>query len=323
MYSKRCVWATFVAFLAFCCAPVFAQSYPVKPVRLVVSFAAGGPTDVVARTVAEKLSSVWNHSVLVDNRPGAGGTIGSALLAKAPPDGYTLNLAASSHAYNDALIGNLPYDPIKDFTPISLVVTYSNILLTHPSVPVNSLNDLVAYAKANPGKLSFASAGSGTGAHLAAELFRRAAGIDIVIVHFKGAAPATTDLLSGQLHAMFNNPLSAMPLIRSGKARALAITSLQRSSAITNVPTVAESGYPGFKTDTWFGMLGPAGLPRDIVHKVARDVAGALAMPDVRQRLAAQGLEPTSSTPEQLAELLRSDHDMYGSLIRDAKIKMN
>jgi tripartite-type tricarboxylate transporter receptor subunit TctC len=315
------LWA-FLAIALFA-APAVAQSWPAKPVRLIVSFAAGGPTDVVARSLADKLGSMWGQSVIVDNRPGAGGTIGSALIAKAPADGYTLNLAASSHAYNDALLGNLPYDPVKDFTPITLVVTYSNVLLVHPSVPAKNLRELVAYAKSNAGKLSFASSGSGTGAHLAAELFRRAAGIDILIVHYKGAAPATTDLIGGQLHAMFNNPLSAMPLVKSGKLQALATTGEKRAVSMPDVPTVAESGYAGFKTDTWFGMIGPARLPRDIVAKVAKDTAAVIAMPDVRQSLLAQGLEPASSTPEQLAELLRADHDLYGQLIREAKIKAN
>ncbi len=300
-----------------------AQGYPAKPVKLIVSFAAGGPTDVVARLVGEKLAGLWGQAVIVENRPGAGGSIGSALVAKSPPDGYTLNLAANSHAYNDALIGNLPYDVIKDFTPISQVVSFSNILLVHPSVSAQNLGELVAFAKANPGKLAFASSGSATGSHMAAELFRRVAGIDILIVHFKGAAPATTDLLAGQLQAMFNNPVSSIPHVKSGKLRALANTGATRATPLPSVPTVAESGYPGFKTDTWFGLMGPAGLAKEIVTKLNGDIAAVLAIDDLRQRLLLQGLEPTTSTPEQMGEAMRAENKSYGALIRDANIKMN
>ncbi len=323
MLFKKLAQALAGAGLATGSLALWAQSYPTKPVKLVVSFAAGGPTDVVARMVGEKLAGVWGQTVIVENRPGAGGTIGSALVAKSPADGYTLNLAANSHAYNDALIGNLPYDVIKDFTPISQVVSFSNILLVHPSVSAQNLGELVTFAKANPGKLAFASSGSATGSHIAAELFRRAAGIDILIVHFKGAAPATTDLLAGQLQAMFNNPVSSIPHVKGGKLRALANTGATRSTSLPSVPTVAESGYPGFKTDTWFGLMGPAGLPKEIVGKVNRDVATVLAIDDLRQRLVLQGLEPTVSTPEQMGEAMRAENKSYGTLIRDANIKMN
>lgn len=323
MVSRWWMWICAIVGVAMVPAAAPAQSYPSKPVRLLVSFAAGGPTDTVARLVGEKLAGIWGQSVVVENRPGAGGSIGSAILAKSPPDGYMLNMVANSHAYNDALIGNLPYDVLKDFTPICQVVSFSNILLVHPSVQVNSLGELVAFAKANPGKLAFASSGSGTGAHLAAELFRRAAGIDILIAHFKGAAPATNDLVAGQLHAMFNNPVSSIPLIKAGKLRAFAVTSLTRSSVLPDLPTLAESGYPGFKTDTWFGMMGPAGLPKDIIQRIATDVAAVLKMEDVRQRLLIQGLEPTFATPEQTAEIMQTENKKYGALIREAKIKSN
>jgi tripartite-type tricarboxylate transporter receptor subunit TctC len=206
---------------------------------------------------------------------------------------------------------------VKDFTPISLLVTYSNVLLTHFSVKAKNLKELVAFAKANPGMLSFATAGSGSGAHLAAELFKRAAGIDILIVHYKGAAPATNDLVGGHVKAMFNNPLSATPLVNDGKVRVLATTGLKRSPTMPDVPTVAESGYPGFKTDTWFGVIGPAGLHRDIVSKVSRDTGAIIAMDDVRKSLMKMGLEPASSTPEQLAQILREDNRTYGALIRE------
>jgi tripartite-type tricarboxylate transporter receptor subunit TctC len=300
-----------------------AQSYPTKPVRLVIPFAAGGPTDIVARLLGEKLAPIWGQPLVVDNRPGGGGTLGTALVAKAAPDGYTLVLAATSHVYNDLLIGNLPYDPIKDFTPVAMMVSFPSILVVHPEVPATDLRELVAYAKANPGKLSFGSAGIGTLSHLSAELFKRAANIDLLVIHYKGAAPATTDLLGARLHGMFNNPLSSLPFIKSGQVRALAVTGEHRSPSTPDVPTVAESGYPGFKSDNWFALLGQAAMPKEIVSKLAQDVAAVLDMPEVRRQFADRGLETTGSTPEQLAALMRSDQEKYAALFRDANIKAN
>jgi tripartite-type tricarboxylate transporter receptor subunit TctC len=300
-----------------------AQSYPAKPVRLVIPFAAGGPTDIVARLLGEKLTPIWGQPLVVDNRPGGGGTLGTSLVAKAAPDGYTLVLAATSHVYNDLLIGNLPYDPIKDFTPVAMMVSFASILVVHPEVPATDLRELVAYAKANPGKLSFGSAGIGTLSHLSAELFKRAANIDLLVIHYKGAAPATTDLLGARLHGMFNNPLSSLPFIKSGQVRALAATGEHRSPSTPDVPTVAESGYPGFKSDNWFALLGPAAMPKEIVSKLAQDVAAVLDMPEVRRQFADRGLETTGSTPEQLAALMRSDQEKYAALFRDANIKAN
>ena len=315
----RCLLA---ACIAFCSMAVAAQSYPAKPVRLVVSFAAGGPTDVVARMLGEKLGAIWGQPVVVDNRAGAGGTIGSALVAKAAPDGYTLNLAASAHVYNGFLFDNLPYDPIRDFTPIAKVSYYPLLLVSHPSFAAVRVEELVAYAKANPGKLTFGSAGAGTGSHLTAELFRRAAGIDVLIVHYKGAAPASTDLLAGRLQAMFDNPVSALPHVKEGRLRALATTGAKRSPSL-DLPTIAEAGYPKFESGVWFAFLGPAGLPADIVNRIATDVGALLATADVQQRLAALGLETSYSTPEQLAASMRSDSEKYGALLRGANIKAN
>jgi tripartite-type tricarboxylate transporter receptor subunit TctC len=302
---------------------VAAQSYPAKPVRLVIPFAAGGPTDIVARLLGEKLAPIWGQPLVVDNRPGGGGTLGTALVAKAAPDGYTLVLAATSHVYNDLLIGNLPYDPIKDFTPVAMMVSFPSILVVHPDVPATDLRGLVEYAKANPGKLSFGSAGIGTLSHLSAELFKRVANIDLLVIHYKGAAPATTDLLGARLHGMFNNPLSSLPLIKSGQVRALAATGEHRSPSTPEVPTVAESGYAGFKSDNWFALVGPAGMPKEIVGKLANDVAAVLDIPEVRRQFADRGLETTGSTPEQLAAVMRSDQEKYAALFRDANIKAN
>jgi tripartite-type tricarboxylate transporter receptor subunit TctC len=289
---------------------------------MVVSFAPGGPTDVVARLLGEKFQAAWGQPVVVDNRIGAGGTIGSALVAKAAPDGYTINLAASSHVYNSALFSNLPYDSIKDFTPIARVSYYPLMLITHPSLPVGSVGELVGYAKANPGKIAFGSAGGGTGSHLTAELFNRAAGIDTLIVHYKSAGAATNDLLGGRLQAMFDNPVSALPHVSSNKVRAIATTGPTPSPNL-KLPTVAAAGYPNFESGVWFAFIAPAGLPASIVSRFSNETSTALEMPDIRKALAGLGLEPAYSNSEQLAASMRYDLDKYSKLIREAGIKMN
>ena len=298
-----------------------AQSYPAKPVRIIVPFPPGGPADVIGRMFADKLQGLWGQPVVIDNRAGAAGNVGSEVTAKSAPDGYTILLCASSHVTNSALYAKLPYDPIRDFTPISQVAYYALMLVTHPSVPVASLRELVAYAKANPGKLSWASAGSGTPTHLTAELFRAASGIDFLHVPYKGAAPATNDLLGGQVQAMFNNPVSALPHVRSGQLRGLATTGAQRSPTAPDLPTVAELGYPGFEAGTWYALLGPVAMPKDIASKVAADANAVLRMADIRSRLAAQGVEPVGTTPEQLLAIMNADLEKWTKVIRAANIK--
>lgn len=298
-----------------------AQSFPQRPVRMIVPFAPGGPGDVIGRTLSDKLAPLWGQSVVVDNKPGAGGNLGSDLTAKAPADGYTILLAANSHVTNGALYDKLPYDPIRDFTPISMVAYYALVLVTNLDLPVRNLRELVDYARANPGKLSFGSAGTGTPTHLAAELFRGVAGIDLVHVPYKGAAPATTDLLGGQLQGMFNNPVSALPQVKAGKVRAIATTGLQRSLTTPDVPTVAESGYLGFEAGTWFAMLGPAGIPRDVVGRLSADLVRVLNLPEVRQRMAAQGVEAVPGTPEQLGATMRADLEKWTRVIRAGNIR--
>ena len=298
-----------------------AQSFPSKPVRIVVGFAAGGPADVLARIYADKLGAQWGQSVVVDNRAGAGGNLGSEIVAKAPPDGHTLVLAPSSHVTNGALYGKLPYDPIRDFTPISQVAYYSLVLAVHPSVPVSTLKELVTLAKAQPGKLTVASAGSGTPTHLAAELFRIAAGIDLQHVPYKGAAPATNDLLGGQVQMMFNNPVSAMPQVRAGKLRGIATTGLARAQIAPDLPTVAESGYPGFEAGTWYAFLGPTGIAPDVVAKLANDINAVTRLADVKSRFATMGVDAIGTTPEQLAAIMQSDQEKWSKVIRQANIK--
>ena len=289
--------------------------------RIIVGFAPGGPADVMARIYADKLGTLWGQSVVVDNRAGAGGNIGSEVTAKAPADGYTIVLAPSSHVTNGALYGKLPYDPIRDFTPISQVAYYSLILAVHPSVPATTLAELVALARAQPGKLSVASAGSGTPTHLAAELFRIAAGVDLLHVPYKGAAPATTDLVSGQANMMFNNPVSAMPQVRAGRLRGIATTGLTRAPIAPDLPTVAESGYPGFEAGTWYAFLGPAGLPGEVQARLAADIVAVTQTADVRTRFTVMGVDAIGTTPAQLAAIMQADLEKWARVIRAANIK--
>src|SRR6187399_2620660 len=244
----------------------FAQNYPSRPVRLVVPFPAGGPADALGRALADKLNKMWGQPVIVENRGGAGGNLGAEVVARAAPDGYTLLLNASSHVINASLYEKLPYDPIKDFTPVSEVASYMLVLVVHPSVSATSVKDFVAFAKAKPDGLSVANAGIGTPTHLAAVLFAQAAGVNLIHVPYRGAAPASTDLIAGQVPAMFNNPVNAVPQVRASTLRALAATGSKRLSLLPDLPTVAESGYPGFETRTWYGLFGPAGLRRSCAN---------------------------------------------------------
>lgn len=298
-----------------------AQSFPSKSVRLIVPFPPGGPADVLGRIYAEKLSAAWTQPVIVENRAGAAGNIGSDMTAKASPDGYTLLLIASSHVINSALYDKLPYDPIKDFTPLSQVAYYSLVLVAHPSVPAQSLTELVALAKAQPGKLALVSAGNGTPTHLTAELFRTAAQIDFLHVPYKGAAPATNDLLAGQGQLMFNNPVSALPHVTAGKLKAFAVTGTQRSALAPEIPTIAESGYPGFEAGTWYAFLAPAGLPPEIVKKLSTDIVAITKQDDLKARFEKMGIEALGSTPEQLSEVMQADFIKWSAVIRNANIK--
>jgi len=298
-----------------------AQSFPSKSVRLIVPFPPGGPADVLGRIYAEKLSAAWTQPVVVENRAGAAGNIGSDMTAKASPDGYTLLLIASSHVINSALYDKLPYDPIKDFTPLSQVAYYSLVLVAHPSVPAQSLTELVALAKAQPGKLALVSAGNGTPTHLTAELFRTAAQIDFLHVPYKGAAPATNDLLAGQGQLMFNNPVSALPHVTAGKLKAFAVTGTQRSALAPEIPTIAESGYPGFEAGTWYAFLAPAGLPPEIVKKLSTDIVAITKQDDLKARFEKMGIEALGSTPEQLSEVMQADFIKWSAVIRNANIK--
>ena len=320
---RLALFGLLIAITSFGATESRAQSFPSKSVRLIVPFPPGGPADVLGRVYAEKLSAAWSQPVIVENRAGAAGNIGSDMTAKAAPDGYTILLIASSHVINSALYDKLPYDPIKDFTPLSQVAYYSLVLVAHPSVPAQSVSELVALAKAQPGKLALVSAGNGTPTHLTAELFRTAAQIDFLHVPYKGAAPATNDLLAGQGQLMFNNPVSALPHVTAGKLKALAVTGTQRSALAPDIPTVAESGYPGFEAGTWYAFLAPAGLPPEISKKLSRDIVAITKQDDLKARFAKMGIEALGSTPEQLSEVMQADLVKWSAVIRNANIKLD
>ncbi len=298
-----------------------AQTFPSKQVRLIVPFPPGGPADVMGRIYADKLGTLWHQPVIVENRAGAAGNIGSELTAKAAPDGHTILLIASSHVINNALYDKLPYHPIRDFTPVSQVANYALVLVAHPSVPATTLKELVALAKAQPGRLALVSAGNGTPTHLTAELFRSVAGIDFLHVPYKGAAPATNDLLAGQGQLMFNNPVSALPHVKSGKLRALAVTGAARSAIAPEIPTVAESGYPGFEAGTWYAFLAPANLPRDVLAKLSKDIMAVTQMTDVRTRFAGMGVDAIGTSPEQLAGIMQAELEKWTKVIQAGNIK--
>lgn len=307
------------------CAAVQASAqgptYPAKPVRLVVPFAAGGATDIVGRAVAQKLTEAFGQTVLVDNRPGAGGNIGSELVARAAPDGYTLLVAGvGPNAINPSLYAKIPYDPIADFTPITLVATVHNLLVVHPSVPARTVQALVALAKARPGKLTQASSSNGSAGHLAGEMLKLMAGIDVLIVPYKGSAPALVDLMAGQADYMFDNMPACLPHVKAGKLRAVATINAKRTPVLPDLPTVAESGYPGFEAGSWFGVMGPAKLSPEVVARVSGAILKSLTAPDMRERLSSQGAEPVGGPPEQFAAHVRSEVAKWAKVIKAAGI---
>jgi len=301
----------------------WAQGYPNRPVRLVVPFSAGGPADALGRVLADQLNKMWAQPVIIENRGGAGGNLGAEAVARSAPDGYTLLLNASSHVINASLYEKLPYDPIKDFTPVSEVASYMLVLVVHPSVPATSVKEFVAFAKSRQDGLSVANAGLGTPTHLAAVLFAQAANVNLIHVPYRGAAPASTDLIAGQVPAMFNNPVNAVPQVRSNNLRALAATGSKRLSLLPDLPTIAESGYPGFETRTWYGLFGPAGMPADIVRKLHSDIERALHIPEVANNLIGQGWDITASPPERFSVVLQSEWDRWSAVVKRAGIRAN
>ena len=297
-------------------------AYPNRSIRIVLPWPAGGITDVIMRAVNIHLTEAFGQQLVIDNRPGAGGTLGVALAAKAPADGYTLVIGPVGNlAVNPHLFPNLPYDVMRDFTPITSLASFSNVLVVHPEVPAKSVNELIALAKAKPKSLSYGSPGVGSQAHLAGEFLRLQAGIDIVHIAYNGTAPALRDLLGGQIQFMFAQTSSALPQIQSGKLRALGVASPRRTPLMPELPTIAEGGLPGFEAVSWYALLAPAGTPREIVARIQAEVARVLQMPDVREKLAAQGAEPVGNTPEQLAAQIRTESARYADVVKRANIK--
>ena len=301
-----------------------ATAYPTKPIRLVVPFPPGGATDLIARAVAQKLGEAWGQSVVVDNRPGAGGNIGTELVAKAAPDGYTLEMGTvGTHAINASLYAKIPFDHVKDFAPVILVAGVPNVLEVNPSVPVNSVQELIAYAKANPGKLNFASSGAGTSIHLSGELFKVMAGVQMTHVPYKGSSPALQDLLGGQVQLMFDNLPPSLPQIKAGKLRALAVTSATRAPALPDVPTIAESGLPGFEASSWFGILAPAGTPPAIIAKINAEVAKWLASAEGKEKLASIGANAAGGSPEDFARHIQAETAKWAKVVKESGAKVD
>ena len=299
-----------------------AQAYPNKAVKIIVPFPPAGATDVVTRFLGQKLGEKWSQSVVIENRPGAGGSIGSDLVAKAPHDGYTLLMATSSTHSIGPSLSKLPYDPIKDFAPIIHVADVPNVLVVSPTLPVKDMKELIALAKSKPGQLNFASSGNGTIVHLNAELFKMIAGIDVQHIPYKGTALATPDLASGQIAMMFDSLASVMPNIRSGRAKPLAVNARGRAPLLPDVPTFAEAGMPAFDRYTWFGMFAPAGTPKEIVAKVRDDVAALLHAPDLLEKFASVGAEPTGGTSEAFVARILADTAKWAQVIKTAKVKI-
>ena len=302
---------------------VFAQSYPAKPVRLVVPYPPGGGTDIIGRTVAQKLTEAFGQQVVVDNRGGAGGVIGTEIVARSAPDGYTLLMAPTSHVINPSVYSKLPYDTAKDFAPITLGASATIVLASHPSVPVKSVKELIAYAKQKPGELNFGSAGNGTVFHLTGELFKRQAGIEIVHVPFKGGGPTVAALAGGQISAAFETMLALAPHIKAGKVRGLAVTSAQRSSVMPELPTIAELGFPGIVAENWYGFYAPAGTPRAIINRLNAEINKGLKQPDVKERFQALGTEVIGTTPEELADTVRKELAKWSKTAKEAGARLD
>jgi tripartite-type tricarboxylate transporter receptor subunit TctC len=296
------------------------QTYPNKPVRVIAASSPGSAVDIVARIIAPKLSERLGQQVVIDNRAGAGGNLGAEIAAKAAPDGYNLFMGTPAQTINPGLYRALNYDLVRDFAPVSLVTTGHYSIVVHPSLPVKSVRELIALARAKPGQLLYASAGNGNATHLAAALFSSLTHVDMVHVPYKGSGPALTDLIGGQVQLMFSNLTASLPYVKSGRLRALAVTGEKRSPAAPELPTVMEAGVPGYVVISWFGVMAPTGTPREIVMRLNGDIAQVMRSPDIRERLATDGAEPTFSTPEKFGDFIKIEIAQWTKVIRDAKI---
>ena len=311
-WSVAALWCA----ILFCAGAAEAQ-YPGKSIRLIVPLAPGGGNDILSRGLSKHLSESLGQSVVIDNRPGASGIIGTETAARAAPDGYTLLMAGSGQmSINPSLYRKLPYDPFRDFVPITLVASFPSLLTVHPSLPVKNVKDLMALAMARPGQLNYASSGNGSGSHLAMELFKVMAGLSIVHIPFKGAGPALSELIAGHVSLLFNNPLSSMPYAQSGRIRAVAVTGAKRLKAMPEIPTVGESGLPGFDATVWLGLFAPAGVPVEITTRLQFEVVKILGRTDVQDNFARQGIDAVGNTPEQFIARIRADAAKWGSIIK-------
>ncbi|WP_422650790.1 Extra-cytoplasmic solute receptor [Cupriavidus sp. H18C1] len=304
---------------AFAAPAVQAETYPGRPIRIVVGFPTGGAPDTLARIVSEKISPSWGQPVVVDNKPGAGGNIGAEAVARAPGDGYTLALGTvGTHSINGAVYSKLPYDMVKDFTPVILLATTPNVLVVHPGVPAKTTAELIALAKSKPGALTFGTPGIGTSPHVAGELFNTVAGVKITHVPYKGRAMAIPDLLGGHITMMFDNLPSALPVIKEGKLRALGVTSLKRSASAPDIPTLAEQGLSGFQADSWFAIFAPATTPKDVVAKLNTELNRIFTLPDVQAKLKTLGLDPVLGTPDALALFQKAEIAKWAKVVKDS-----
>ena len=305
------------------CGLAHAQAYPSKPVRMIVPFPPGGGTDYTARLIGQKLSELWGQPVVIENRPGASTIIGSDIIAKSAPDGYTLLMGSVNHTINPSLIPKLPYDTLKDFAPVTVAVTSSYVLVVHPSLPVKSVKELIALARARKGEINYSSSGTSGPQHLAGELFKMMAKVDMTHVPYKGGGPAATALVGGHVQMQFSTPVSALPHVKNGKVRPLAVTGLKRSDAFPGLPTISEAALPGYEAETWWGLFAPARTSRDIVNKLHSDVVKVLQMPDTRERLAREGVSPSGNTPEQFAAMIDKEMATMARIVKAANVKID
>ena len=315
---RRAILAASFALLAL---NAHSQTYPERPVRAVVPFPAGGGTDILARLLLQRMAERMGANFVIDNRAGAGGTIGTEIVAKAAPDGYTILVASSSHTINPSVYKKIGYDPARDFAAITMIASGPGLLVVNPSVPAKSVKELIALAKSRPGQMNYASAGNGTPPHLAAELFKSMAGVDLVHVPYKGNVPAFADLISGAVSLSFPTITSGLPQVRAGKLRALGVTSKQRSAAVPDVPTIAEAGLPGYEASTWYGMFAPAGTRPAIVTKLNGEMALVLRSKDVHEKLLAQGLEPVANTPTEFAAIVAAELVKWSKVVKAAGLR--
>lgn len=321
--GKRAVVVSLAGVLTLVAGGIAAQPYPVKPMRIIVPFPPGGATDIQGRYIAQKLGETFGQQVVVDNRPGANGTLGLDLGAKAAPDGHTLVIGQTGNLAISVGLTKVPYDPLRDFAPVTLLLSSPHVIALHPSLPVRSVKELVALAKSRPGQLNYASTGAGSAGHLGVELFKKMTKIDVVHVPYKGAVPGFTDLVAGHVAMMFTSVLSTQSFAKAGRVRMLGVASAQRSPSAPAIPTIAESGFPGVEVTSWWGVLAPAATPREIVARLNGEIVKIMASSDARERIAALGADIATSTPQQFADFIRTENAKWGQLIKESGARID